>query len=94
MCQIIFQTILEAQELAVNEHNVEYKSNLWIGNAIFVHFYLNFSFYFSFKYRYTLFLYACMLGWIFTQPLFGHEIFDTTHGNALGNLIQKFQISY
>lgn len=24
-------TILEAQKLAVEQHNVEYKSNLWIG---------------------------------------------------------------
>ncbi len=25
------QTLLEAQELAVQEHNVEFKSNLWVG---------------------------------------------------------------
>lgn len=25
------ETILEAQELAVREHNVEFKSNLWVG---------------------------------------------------------------
>ena len=24
-------TLLEAQELAVKEHNVEFKSNLWVG---------------------------------------------------------------
>lgn len=27
----ILETILEAQEKAVKEHNVEFKSNLWIG---------------------------------------------------------------
>lgn len=27
----IKQTILEAQEMAVRDHNVEFKSNLWIG---------------------------------------------------------------
>lgn len=27
----IKETILEAQELAVNQHNVEYKTNLWVG---------------------------------------------------------------
>lgn len=25
------ETLLEAQELAVKDHNVEYKSNLWVG---------------------------------------------------------------
>lgn len=25
------ETILEAQELAVKEHNVEFKTNLWVG---------------------------------------------------------------
>lgn len=25
------QTILEAQEMAVRDHNVEFKSNLWVG---------------------------------------------------------------
>lgn len=25
------EAILEAQELAVKEHNVEFKSNLWVG---------------------------------------------------------------
>ena len=25
------QTILEAQEMAVKSHNVEFKSNLWVG---------------------------------------------------------------
>jgi hypothetical protein len=28
----IKKTLLEAQELAVKEHNIEYKSNLWICN--------------------------------------------------------------
>lgn len=27
------ETILEAQEMAVKEHNVEFKSNLWIGEC-------------------------------------------------------------
>lgn len=27
----IKETILEAQKMAVNDHNVEFKSNLWIG---------------------------------------------------------------
>ena len=27
----LFQTLLEAQEIAVKDHNVEFKSNLWIG---------------------------------------------------------------
>lgn len=27
------QTILEAQEMAVKDHNVEFKSNLWIGEV-------------------------------------------------------------
>ena len=27
------QTILEAQEMAVKDHNVEYKSNLWVGEC-------------------------------------------------------------
>lgn len=29
--KIVKETILEAQELAVRDHNVEFKSNLWIG---------------------------------------------------------------
>jgi hypothetical protein len=29
------KTLLEAQELAVKEHNIEYKSNLWICNNNF-----------------------------------------------------------
>lgn len=28
------EAILEAQDLAVKEHNVEFKSNLWIGKLI------------------------------------------------------------
>lgn len=28
---VVRETILEAQELAVKEHNVEFKSNLWVG---------------------------------------------------------------
>lgn len=27
----VLETIKEAQELAVREHNVEFKSNLWVG---------------------------------------------------------------
>lgn len=30
----IKQAILEAQELAVTRHNVEFKSNLWIGELL------------------------------------------------------------
>lgn len=30
-------TILEAQNLAITEHNVEFKSNLWIGEDIFIY---------------------------------------------------------
>ena len=34
---IIKEVLLEAQELAVKEHNVEYKSNLWVGKeCIFI----------------------------------------------------------
>lgn len=29
----IKQTILEAQEKAVKDHNVEFKSNLWVGEC-------------------------------------------------------------
>lgn len=29
----IKQTILEAQEMAVKDHNVEFKSNLWVGEC-------------------------------------------------------------
>lgn len=29
------QTLLEAQELATKSHNVEFKSNLWIGKKLF-----------------------------------------------------------
>lgn len=28
------QTILEAQEMAVRDHNVEFKSNLWVGEYL------------------------------------------------------------
>lgn len=27
----LLETILEAQEMAVRDHNVEFKSNLWVG---------------------------------------------------------------
>jgi len=30
------QVLLEAQEMAVRDHNVEFKSNLWIGEILFV----------------------------------------------------------
>jgi len=30
---IIKETLLEAQELAIKEHNVEYKSNLWVSES-------------------------------------------------------------
>lgn len=32
--KIVKEAILEAQELAVTRHNVEFKSNLWIGMYI------------------------------------------------------------
>ena len=32
------QVIQEAQEMAVRDHNVEYKSNLWIGVYFLKHF--------------------------------------------------------
>lgn len=31
--KIVRDTILEAQELAVKQHNVEFKSNLWVGEC-------------------------------------------------------------
>lgn len=31
------ETILEAQQMAVERHNVEYKSNLWIGKIFNYH---------------------------------------------------------
>lgn len=31
--EIVKQTLLEAQEMAVRDHNVEYKSNLWIADS-------------------------------------------------------------
>ena len=31
MFDVIYKVLLEAQELAVRDHNVEFKSNLWIG---------------------------------------------------------------
>lgn len=33
----ILETLLEAQELAVKQHNVEFKSNLWVGEYKFIH---------------------------------------------------------
>jgi len=32
----IKQTLLEAQDLAVKHHNVEFKSNLWVGKLEFL----------------------------------------------------------
>lgn len=29
--QFVLEALLEAQEMAVKEHNVEFKSNLWVG---------------------------------------------------------------
>lgn len=36
--KIVKDTILEAQELAVKEHNVEFKSNLWVGECTVIFF--------------------------------------------------------
>ena len=33
---IIKDILIEAQQLAVTQHNIEFKSNLWICNYIFV----------------------------------------------------------
>lgn len=33
----ILETLLEAQEKAVKEHNVEFKSNLWVGKCIYMY---------------------------------------------------------
>lgn len=38
--KFVKETILEAQELAVTRHNVEFKSNLWIGMYINSTYYL------------------------------------------------------
>lgn len=32
--EIAKQVILEAQKMAVEEHNVEFKSNLWVGECV------------------------------------------------------------
>jgi len=31
--QIVKEVLIEAQEIAVREHNFEYKSNMWIGES-------------------------------------------------------------
>jgi len=31
------EVILEAQRMAVESHNVEFKSNLWVGKYIYMH---------------------------------------------------------
>lgn len=33
---IVRDTILEAQKLAIEEHNVEFKTNLWIGKNYYI----------------------------------------------------------
>ena len=33
---IVKETILEAQKLAIEQHNVEFKSNLWVGKWIII----------------------------------------------------------
>lgn len=35
---IVMDAIAEAQNLAVEKHNVEFKTNLWIGNRCFIDF--------------------------------------------------------
>jgi len=38
MCvYVVCKVLLEAQELAVRDHNVEFKSNLWIGDTLVLH---------------------------------------------------------
>lgn len=39
--KFVKEAILEAQELAVTRHNVEFKSNLWIGMYFYVHMYMS-----------------------------------------------------
>jgi len=34
---IVKETLLEAQELAVKEHHVEFRSNLWVGKSIIMY---------------------------------------------------------
>lgn len=33
------EVIMEAQDLAVQKHNVEFRSNLWIGKMVYLQFY-------------------------------------------------------
>lgn len=37
MFACVFQVLLEAQEMAVRNHNVEYKSNLFVGECERLH---------------------------------------------------------
>lgn len=37
MFACVFQVLLEAQEMAVKNHNVEYKSNLFVGECEHLH---------------------------------------------------------
>lgn len=34
-CVMFVQVLLEAQEMAVKNHNVEFKSNLYVGESVF-----------------------------------------------------------
>lgn len=40
---IVRDAILEAQNLAVENHNVEFKTNLWIGKYYFIFFFIHIS---------------------------------------------------
>lgn len=35
--KFVMETLLEAQELAVQKHNVEFRSNLWVGTCLSYH---------------------------------------------------------
>lgn len=41
--QIAKEVILEAQRLAVEQHNVEFKSNLWVGKCVYTYIYQQFQ---------------------------------------------------
>jgi len=51
--EIAKEVILEAQRLAVEEHNVEFKSNLWVGEYIRINQYLRLCYIFIYYILYT-----------------------------------------
>lgn len=79
----ILETLLEAQEKAVKEHNVEFKSNLWVGKCIYM--YIVDQWNISQKWLFNPIFFLVLTSWIVCWQRFRDQRHPSACQNANGS---------